>query len=764
MQGQRSSVESFPEAFEFENVSSSSNSAIDQQMYWNNMLLDPVETQNLPDYLVSPSDANMSYVSMAAQNDSRLSIWNSGESSSREHPVNHGSHDETKMEHGWMPLTINVGGGLRIEERRFEAASMLSMENININLNATQVDNEQSVQDSNLNDVPQNSEHNAGRVGIDSEVSEARLCPHPNYTPGLLELEHVPSLNGPSNSCGNSSGGIGLMPEDGDGRPGSSLDGRRLACKRKNIEGVPAGSANFIHQGESSLLHSASSSYNPAAGLNIGSSSDHLSVANPSEGHLNTGFGTIMRGVDSECFPSSSTAGNAESLHRSFRMRMNPAHQHDISPPNSWSSGNTVRRFNVLSPNQPPFHPIPFIQPLEPLPIGASSSSHSQPHMPVIPGLPQTLYHFPWTGASSSRIGSSSSSVNSEERVIVMQEDANSRNMTINNASDFVPTSDMAHLVQDRTNWNLSNRSTSVAGNGVPTSQTGTSSAVHPTVGPTWVSHQNPPNQYPRSLSDGVRRSLLSSAGSESGGQMGNFSLQHSGHSVTSQGRGHQSGPLIWVHPQLPLRSANFRDLQNDNVFGVPLTMRSIIAAREGRSRMISEIRGALESMRRVGNLRFEEEYVEGEDLGTLDCGHEFHTACIKQWLMHKNLCPICLQVSDILGWGHHGTNGRSRRSFMIHFASLVTPICLRYSWGEHGVSVASRWGLNATPEAGQCDGFGMDPAPTPEAGQCDGFGMDPAPTPEAGQCDGFGMDPAPTPEAGQCDGFGMDPAPTRYT
>ncbi|KAL5987805.1 histidine permease [Asimina triloba] len=37
-----------------------------------------------------------------------------------------------------------------------------------------------------------------------------------------------------------------------------------------------------------------------------------------------------------------------------------------------------------------------------------------------------------------------------------------------------------------------------------------------------------------------------------------------------------------------------------------------------------------------------EEEYVEGEDVGTLDCGHDFHTDCVKQWLTHKNLCPIC--------------------------------------------------------------------------------------------------------------------------
>lgn len=38
----------------------------------------------------------------------------------------------------------------------------------------------------------------------------------------------------------------------------------------------------------------------------------------------------------------------------------------------------------------------------------------------------------------------------------------------------------------------------------------------------------------------------------------------------------------------------------------------------------------------------WQEEYMEGAELGRLDCGHDFHTACIKQWLMIKNLCPIC--------------------------------------------------------------------------------------------------------------------------
>ncbi|GAV67747.1 zf-RING_2 domain-containing protein, partial [Cephalotus follicularis] len=37
-----------------------------------------------------------------------------------------------------------------------------------------------------------------------------------------------------------------------------------------------------------------------------------------------------------------------------------------------------------------------------------------------------------------------------------------------------------------------------------------------------------------------------------------------------------------------------------------------------------------------------QEDYADGEDLGKLDCGHDFHFNCIKQWLHQKNSCPIC--------------------------------------------------------------------------------------------------------------------------
>ncbi|RID45007.1 hypothetical protein BRARA_I01765 [Brassica rapa] len=37
-----------------------------------------------------------------------------------------------------------------------------------------------------------------------------------------------------------------------------------------------------------------------------------------------------------------------------------------------------------------------------------------------------------------------------------------------------------------------------------------------------------------------------------------------------------------------------------------------------------------------------QEEYIEGEDMGALECGHDFHSQCIKEWLKQKNICPIC--------------------------------------------------------------------------------------------------------------------------
>ncbi|XP_058180438.1 E3 ubiquitin-protein ligase MBR2-like isoform X2 [Rhododendron vialii] len=37
-----------------------------------------------------------------------------------------------------------------------------------------------------------------------------------------------------------------------------------------------------------------------------------------------------------------------------------------------------------------------------------------------------------------------------------------------------------------------------------------------------------------------------------------------------------------------------------------------------------------------------QENFADCEELGDLDCGHKYHFDCLRQWLVHKNTCPIC--------------------------------------------------------------------------------------------------------------------------
>ncbi|CAA6672559.1 unnamed protein product [Spirodela intermedia] len=40
------------------------------------------------------------------------------------------------------------------------------------------------------------------------------------------------------------------------------------------------------------------------------------------------------------------------------------------------------------------------------------------------------------------------------------------------------------------------------------------------------------------------------------------------------------------------------------------------------------------------------EDYADGEDLGLLACGHDFHASCVGRWLVQKNVCPICKETA----------------------------------------------------------------------------------------------------------------------
>ncbi|XP_043708820.1 probable E3 ubiquitin-protein ligase RHG1A isoform X2 [Telopea speciosissima] len=729
MQGQRSTVDSLPETFEFEHGSNASNTGVNQQLFWNNML-NPVESR-LPEYILSPGETSI-MGGNAVNHDSRsLSGWSLGEPSSSGNARSQ-MCDETKTEHGWpSSLSAPAGVGPRIEERQYEPSNILSLENVNVNLNRNQaVNGPFFLHNSSTDEIVQNINLNAGYVGSSSngdQAMEADVSPH-TFKSGGSDTEQLPSGSGSSDPLGTAVASSGYILEETDGRPGCSLDGRRLSCKRKALEGASGqsslgGGPSWFQRAESSAWHAVPAHNNGASSSSVPTPENSPSI-NPTE-QLNPRFGVGMR-VTPEGHPVLSVAGSGESSQRNFRVRVNRAQPQDSVPPNPSSTGSAIRRSHVWSSHQAS-RVLPFNQSSESRPSSSAQTNanalQSQSHAMHIPGVARNVHPFPWNGSSNSRVGSSSSSaVSAGERSAALREEANTRSMTrtISEHPMFVQTTEVRTLAQDPTNWTLPSGNISILGHAPSTSRIGSSSGVHPSPAPAWIPHHNLPSLYPQRLSDFARRSLFPSVGSESGAQTSTFPPLRSGPSGSSQEMVLPSGVSHQGHHQPHSRSAFWAERQGDGVPGVPFSLRTLAAAGEGRSRLI---RNVLDLMRRGESLRFEdvlildqsvfygvadlqdrhrdmrldvdnmsyeellaleerignvstglneetilkclkqrkyfsitigapvevepccicqEEYVDGEDMGTLDCGHDFHSRCIKQWLKHKNLCPIC--------------------------------------------------------------------------------------------------------------------------
>lgn len=701
MQGQRSIIGSLPETLDFDHGSTSGNAIIDQQICLSNMR-NPAENR-LTEFMLSPSRMNNPYANSIDQERQNLSGWSLGEPSSSGQQ-NQAGHDDRKLEHGWSSsASSSAGAGPRLEERRYEPTNILSLNRVNVNPQFERISNSDA--------IPQNINLNAGFVGHggdNCQVMDASAI----YKPIGAESERNSPASGPDNFLRPGNGGY--LVEQNDGRPGCSLDGRRQSCKRKAVEGnigqsSVAGSSSFYQRSESNPWPGVPSRYD------AGSS---LSISAPSE-QVNPRLGLAVRGLACDAIPESAVAERAESSHRNFRLRINSSNP-ESSPPSLFSTGSTVRR-SSLSSSHRSSRPLPIDHSLDFRSSSAMDSITPQ-NQPVIPApaLPQNVQSFRWNESSSSRTGTSSSSISLDDR-----EEPNARNMTrhIWEHPIFAPATELRTSVRNPANRSLTSGQVSGPGNVGSTSRTGASPGIHPLSAPTWGPHTNPPSRNSRRLAEYARRSLFSSsaAAADTGGQSSTHSPFHSGASssedtVPSSGAGNQG--LHRPHP----RSASWLERQGDGVLGIPYPLRALSS--EGRSRLVvsEQIRNVLDLMRRGESLRFEdvmildqsvlfgaadmydrhrdmrldvdnmsyeellaleerignvstglseetivnnlkqqkysvavgakveaepccicqEEYNDGEDLGTLDCGHDFHAECVKQWLMHKNWCPIC--------------------------------------------------------------------------------------------------------------------------
>ncbi|KAF7141320.1 hypothetical protein RHSIM_Rhsim06G0052700 [Rhododendron simsii] len=687
MQGQRSAIGSLPETIGFDQGSSSSEAAMDQQLCWNNMQ-NPAHNM-LPDFITSTNDPASAYLSQGHT----LSGWNVGEPSSRV-TLNHVSHNnERKTEH--------VAGSAP-EEHPYELASTLLLNSVNVNRISNQIPNAPFFVQSSNNGIAQDLNASAGFLGHgdddDCQIMESNNA----YKSNILENARFQSASSSSHPFGMPTGSGGYLAGESDGRPSSSLEGRRLSCKRKAMEGNPgqssmSGNSTYFQPSDRSpLWNGVPGRYNAGTSLSISTPSPNVPLEILGGGGASSGNPLSL-----------SMTGNGENPHRNYRVRINPSRRQDSVPAAVFPAASTVLHSNVSS--QPQSSRL--------LPIG-NSFDNTNPQMQsgvvhVPPPLRRTSQSSRWSSGSSSRAG---------ERDAMLHEEPNSITMPRNISEHpiFVPPHEVRNSPQNSGSWNLTGGNMSIAGNVASSSRTGSSSGVHPLPGPSWVPHRNPP-RYPRRLQELVRRSLLSSAGSESVDPSSSNSAVQLGSSsremALSSGNGNQGHHLSHSRSSLSLHR------QLDGALGVPYSLRTLAAAGEGRSRLVSEIRSVLDLMRRGEGLRFEdvmildqsvffgmpdihdrhrdmrldvdnmsyeellaleerignvstglsedfilnrlkqrkyfsiamsahlevepccvcqEEYKDGEDIGTLECGHEFHSGCIKQWLLQKNLCPIC--------------------------------------------------------------------------------------------------------------------------
>ncbi|KAK1274718.1 hypothetical protein QJS04_geneDACA001553 [Acorus gramineus] len=569
MQGKRSMYESLPETFEFDHGSSSSNPTMDQQIYWNGSVVSPVGTRNLSDLRLPPSEANAG----------NSNGWSLGGPSSSNHPLNQVGCEEIKIEHDWRAsLTSHATGACpRLEERRFESPNILSLENVNINLNSNQAADEQSLMQNSSADISHDADLNVEHVGSSGQVLEAGVVASANVSAG-------PSAN--------VSGDTGYLSEDHDCRPGCSMDGRRLSCKRKIFDGVGqssvSGNTSGFQQIEDNLWYSVPAGPIMISDLNIPIPPDQFSGGHPPDEQPSSRI--TVRGVVPESQPASIAIGNAETSQRNFRIRINPA-QHDSSPPNIWAPGNSIRRNHGWSSHQTPPVPFPYNS-SDSRPTLASSSSQSQP--PIPPQFPYVLRNtnpLPWNGAPNPRIGGSSTSIISA----ATRDEAMLRSMPRNfsNHTMFAPSTEIRQFPQDPpTHWSMANGNANVSGNVASTSRTNSNShipGIYPSPSLTSLPSQSSTNNDPRRMSELIRRSLLHYTASE-----------RTGHSSSSQDVILQPGTGTHGHQQPNHRMA-IRD-------GVPMSLRRFAMAADGRSRALSErIHNALDLVRRGENIRFED-------------------------------------------------------------------------------------------------------------------------------------------------------------
>ncbi|TKY75056.1 E3 ubiquitin-protein ligase HIP1 [Spatholobus suberectus] len=699
MQGQRGTIGSMPETLEFDCGSTSNNSTVDQQICWNNV--NPAENQ-IPDYILSPGDMNSSYVNSINHEWQNLSGWSLGEPSSGNTP-NEINNNEQKRELGWSStITTGALAGPRLEERRLEPTNALSLDNVdtgpmymrspnsrlmsqNLNLNAGLAD---SGSDNSQHLGLPNLHKSSGSANecIPSNVgSGSFLLPSGNNgflvedtdgRPGCsLDTRHVSckrkAVEG--NTGQSSDAGSSSYSQHTDGSTwhtiptkdnAGSSSRRSISSEQVNArlglgmgdeasEDVPdsniAGSSESFHRNFRLRLNPSNQQNSvPPTAFSTGSMIRHSSVS--SSPQVSQRFHSVNNSLNfTSAPPIDNVVPQSQPLvihvpalprnRQSFRWSGGSSSR-NIQSSNSMSAERdqedaSSRRMSRNILEHPVFVPATDLRNLVQNPTVRASSSSSE------------NLSIPGNVASSSRTGSNPATNPSSASTWVSRPNPPQHPRRLSEyvrRSLFSPGSD---AVGSPSNNYSSLRS------GLSTSE-------------------------PRALSSGSGVNLRSSSWLERQGDS-DFGIPYSLRTlaVASEGSSRLVSELrnvlglmrrggnvrfedvvILDHQSFLSGIADVHDRHRDMRLDVDnMSYEELLDLEErignvstglSEETVLKHLKQRKHSVEKESQIDAEpccvcqEDYGDGDDIGTLDCGHDFHSNCIKQWLMHKNLCPIC--------------------------------------------------------------------------------------------------------------------------
>ncbi|XP_074579835.1 putative E3 ubiquitin-protein ligase HIP1 isoform X2 [Curcuma longa] len=674
MQGQRSTFQPFCEPFDIDRPSSSSTSVMDQPLLWNELLPVSVENQDLPRNPMS-SSGTVSCGNVASQEGPSFNFWDTIGPSSSMPPLNQGTRNEIKLENSWMASSLGSRtGGPRIQDSRPEATNNLSFETDSGELNINLANNRQQLsQLLDFNEPPHDSSHNTERVEMSREVLGSGFHSGPSNV-GLTPYQHVSFCA--SSSGGGSSRAIDFFSNNDGGKQ------KVTECsshKRKNIErdhGECSASGNSGNFNEEEINTRGSIIPRAAA-------SDHYHLVSSAGNHQKNTRIRINHADEANAFAPDLWPQENNLAH------YNPWHPQSASAaiPHNQLTDSRYQGSNLVPHRQRHVCAMPVLPPdLYPFPHNGISNTEvgSSSGSPAVAA-----------DGASAELDSSGVSINISEQMSVppistrnmLREQTNWSSVTGSTvlSGNSVPASQVGtnlgvyqplganwlthqnrRRISEAVRRSLLSSDSEHRGRsmGHPTCQNSSSASqeVGHQSGAVSRAHQHPymrlsllqrQNSGPLSVPLPTRTLAAAREGRNRMSEIRNvFERLRRGENLLLE-------DVLLLEQSAFVGGGNFQDRYRDMRLDVDnMSYEELLALGERigsvntglseekilkclkQCKYVSVVSQPLEEVEPCCICR--EEYIEGEELGRLDCSHDFHSACIKKWLMIKNLCPIC--------------------------------------------------------------------------------------------------------------------------